>query len=82
MYHHNLWRAQKFFLEGGAVFQKFLNLIFRALQIYYRDPILSKFFCAADRCLKNQAKKGISRNFWKILTKNNCVFSARAPPKN
>ena len=38
--------------------------------------------CVAGKILKKkQAKKGVFRHFWNILTKNNAFFGARSPIK-
>ena len=74
---------------GGADFQKILTTFFEVDQIDFLSspkarfcPYFGQIFCAAGKFLKKeQAKKGVFRHFWKILTEKLRFFGARSHSK-
>ena len=77
------------FSRGGDSLENFVDiflgrpkLIFWALPKHCFAPYFGKIFLRRRQIFgkKKQSKKAFLGTFWKILTKKNYVFSARAPP--
>ena len=73
----------------GADFQKYSKIFFKVDQIDFQSysksvkrPFWSKFLRRRQNFEKQakKQKKAFLGSFWKILTKNNSVFLARAAP--
>ena len=71
---------KKNFQKTCRHFFRSTELIFRALTKHRLVPVLAKFSAPQSNFLKKQAKNAFLGTFWKILTKKNRGFSARAPP--